>query len=337
MIFISDNATGVCTEIMQALLDVNEDTAVGYGNDEVTGRLEPAFDLFFETSVRVFPVAVGTAANALAVATLCPSWGAIFCHADSHLHISECGAPEMFTGGAKLVDLGGDQAKLNPDDLDRSIRDLPRGNPHVVQPAVVSISQITEAGTVYTLDEIRALTDVAHSHNLYFHMDGARFANGAVALGCSPAEMTWKAGVDVMSFGASKNGAMMAEAVVFFNAELVRDFEFRRKRSGHLVSKMRFVSAQLEAYISNDLWHRNATHANRMAHIMGEMLGALDGVDIIYPVEANQVFVRFPEVISDRLRDNGYEAYASRDVVRLVTSFNTTEEEVGAFIRTAVG
>lgn len=337
MIFISDNATGVCPEIMHSLQVVNEDSTIGYGNDPYTKRMELAFDTFFEKTVHAFPIAIGTAANALAVGTLCPPWGAIFCHGESHLYCSECGAPEMFTGGAKLIELTGKYAKICPEDLDLAIRKCTKGNPHVNQPAVASISQIAEAGVAYTLEEIKTLAEVAHQHDMYFHMDGARFANAVVSLGSTPAEMTWKSGVDVMSFGASKNGAMMAEAVVFFNSELVRDFEFRRKRAGHLISKMRFVSVQLETYLTNNLWYKNADNANKMARYMRAGLAKIDGVDLVYPVDANQVFVTLSQEIKHHLRDGKYDVYSQGGVVRFVTSFNTTEQDVDDFISAVIG
>lgn len=336
MNFISDNTTSVCPEVFEALLRVNPGTALGYGEDEVTRRMARAFDEVFETHVTVFPVATGTAANALAFSVLTPPWGAIYCHEHAHVAVDECGAPEFFTGGAKLITLGGAHGKLNPADLDATIARLSKGDPHQVQPAAVSLTQATEAGTVYTLADVAALVEVARRHGLAVHLDGARLANAVSFLGCTPAEMTWRVGVDVLSFGATKNGALAAEAVVFFREELVRDFVYRRKRSGHLFSKMRYISAQLEAYLTDGLWLKNAAHANALAVRLAEGLAALPGITIEHPMEANAVFVRLPDRVMDSLLAHGYTMHGGGNrVTRLVTAFNTQPSEVDAFLAAA--
>lgn len=339
MNFRSDNVTGVSPEIMAALIAANEGAAMPYGNDEWTKRLETKFSDLFETEVTVFPVATGSAANAIALSVMAPPFGSIYCHADSHINLDECGAPEFYTGGAKLVPLPGEHGKISAADLDLKLKKAGAGVVHHIQPAAVSLTQATEAGTIYTLDEIRAIAEVTHAHNLTLHLDGARFANAVVALGCSPADMTWRAGVDVLSFGATKNGAMAAEAVIFFNRALAETFHFRRKRGGHLFSKMRFLSAQLEAYITNNLWLQNATHANQMAAKLAAGLTSIPGVKLCHPVEANEIFADLPEAVIQGLYGKGFQFYRwegeDSTIVRLVTAFNTREEDITTFIEVA--
>jgi threonine aldolase len=310
-----------------------------YGNDPWTTRLATRFNELFEREVAVFPVATGTAANALGLAVVTPPYGAIYCHEMSHIATDECGAPELHTGGAKLVDLPGAGGKLDAAHLDRVIAAAGAGEVHHVQPAAISITQATEAGTVYGLDEVAAIAEVARRHDLPVQMDGARFANAVVRLGCSPAEATWRAGVDILAFGATKNGALAAEAVVFFDPARASTFGFRRKRGGHLFSKMRFLSAQLEAYVADDLWLRNARHANEMAATLAAGLGGLPGVELAYAVEANELFVELPGATADGLESDGFRFYrmsqGARPLLRLVTAFNTPAEDVAAFIASA--
>jgi threonine aldolase len=293
--------------------------------------------------VAVFPVISGTAANALALATLVPQHGAIFCHAESHIAVDECGAPEFFTHGAKLVPLEGDGAKLDPGALERSLAHFLRGFVHHVQPAAISITQSTELGTVYTPSEIAALSKLAHANGMKVHMDGARFANALAHLHASPAEVTWKAGVDAMSFGATKNGALGAEAVIFFHHEDVKDFEYRRKKAGHLLSKMRFVSAQLDAYLKGERWLDRAARANTLAQRLEAGLRSVEGAQIAQPVEANAVFVSLPDRTVKRLREAGAVFYDwgppadGHTLIRLVTSFATPEEDVERFVQVAGG
>lgn len=339
MNFCSDNVTGIAPEILAALMAANEGAAMPYGNDECTKRLEAKFSDLFEAPVTVFPVATGTAANSLALSVLSPPFGAIYCHADSHINLDECGAPEFYTGGAKLVPIPGSHGKISAAHLAVALKKAGAGVVHHVQPAGVSITQATEAGTVYSIEEVRQIADVARGHGLPLHVDGARFANAVASLGCSAAEITWRAGVDVLSFGATKNGAMAAEAVVFFNRDLSQSFAFRRKRSGHLFSKMRFLSAQLEAYITNNLWLKNAAHANQMAAKLAAGLASLPGVKLCHPVEANEIFAELPEALIEGLFAKGFQFYRwegeDSKIVRLVTAFNTREEEITAFIETA--
>jgi threonine aldolase len=339
MNFCSDNVTGISPEILVALIAANEGAAMPYGNDEYTKRLQTKLAAIFQTEVTIFPVATGSAANAIALAAIAPPYGAIYCHADSHINLDECGAPEFYTGGAKLVALPGKDAKITASELENKLNKAGAGVVHHVQPAAVSLTQATEAGTVYTPEEIRAISEVTRAHNLYLHMDGARFANAIASLNCSPAEITWRAGVDILSFGATKNGAMAAEAVIFFNRNLAKDFQFRRKRGGHLFSKMRFLSAQLEAYITDDLWLKNARHANQMATKLAASLLAIPGVKLCYPVGVNEIFAYLPEAIIQGLYAEGFQFYRwegeASTIVRLVTAFNTKEEDVTAFIAAA--
>jgi threonine aldolase len=333
--FASDNVTGIAPEILAALEAANRGAATPYGNDAATQRLEQRFAEVFEHEVAVFPVATGTAANALALACFTPPWGAIYCHEEAHIAADECGAPEFYTGGAKLVTCPGEHGKLRPEIVAPYMSGA--GVVHNVQPAVLSITQETEAGTVYRADEIAALSGLARQHGLALHMDGARFANAVVGLDCAPAAITWRAGVDVLSFGATKNGALAAEAVVFFDPAKAASFGFRRKRAGHLVSKQRFISAQLEAYLAGDLWLRNARHANAMATRLGSGLACLPETQLLHPIEGNEVFVALPEAVIAALGAAGFGFYRWGDapVLRLVTAFDTEPVSVDAFLRVA--
>lgn len=339
MNFCSDNVVGVSPEIMAALVECNHGVAMPYGNDDRTLYLNHLFSELFETEVLVFPVATGTAANALALSVMSTPYGAIYCHHQSHINCDECGAPEFFTGGAKLVTLQGEHSKINASDLATAIARAGTGIVHHVQPTAVSLSQASEAGTVYSIREVAQIAEVAHSHGLPLHMDGARFANAVVTLGCTPRDITWRAGVDVLSFGATKNGAMAAEAVVFFNRDLAHTFSYRRKRSGHLFSKMQFLSVQLEAYVKNNLWLKNAARANQMAKDLAEKLTILPGITLCHPVEANEIFVQMPEQVIVNLLADGFKFYRwdgeDSTTVRLVTAFSTKEEDIAALVNAA--
>lgn len=336
MNFASDNASRAAPELLAALQTANDGPAMPYGADGWTERLTARFSALFEAEVAVFPVATGTAANALALSALVPPFGAILAHPHAHIVEDECGAPEFFTGGAKFLTVDGADGKMPPAGLEAAVADAGVGFVHHVQPAAIGISQTTEAGTIYAPDEIRAISVIARKHGLRLHMDGARFANAVAALGCSPADATWRAGVDVLSFGATKNGALGAEAVIFFDRALARDFPYRRKRGGHLLSKQRFVSAQLLAYLNDDLWLRNARHANAMARRLADGLAAVPGTRLVHPVQSNMVFVELPESTIARLLDRGFRFYRWRTdtstTLRLVTAFDTEATDVDAFI-----
>ena len=342
MDFRSDNVYGVSPEIMDALNAANESSATSYGGDDWTKRVEDQLKEIFECDLAAFPVTTGTAANALGLSAVCPPYGAIFCHAGSHIFCDECGAPELFTGGAKLIGLSTPGGKFGPADVERVLATFVRGE-HDPKPAAISISQVTELGTVYNLDEIKVLGELAEERNLYLHMDGARFANALVSLDCTPAEMTWKRGVDVLSLGATKNGAMAAEAIVFFDTNLAEDFVHRRMRGGHLISKSRFLSAQLESYFENDLWLNNARHANRTAQQVAKALSTLKGIRLRAPVEANEIFPIMHEDLAAQLHAAGVlfhkwpstgvsdEGLAEGEHIhRFITSFRTPEAAIQA-------
>ncbi|MDB5361383.1 MAG: ltaE [Rhodospirillales bacterium] len=338
MNFASDNTAGISPEILAALAAANDGAVGSYGADPITARLEAKLADLFEHEVAVFPVATGTAANALALAAVTPPWGAVLCHPQAHIACDEANAPEFYTGGAKLVPVAGADGKLAAADLAGLLPgDL--GNVHHAQPAAISLTQATECGTVYRPAEIAEIATLAHRHGLAVHMDGARFANALVHLDASPAELTWRAGVDVLSFGATKNGALGAEAIVFFDPARARELPFRRKRAGHLFSKMRFLSAQLDAYVTDGLWLRNARHANAAAARLAEGLTALPGVRLRHPVEANELFVELPEAMIAGLFEAGAQFHrwegAASTCVRLVTAWNTADADVAVFLATA--
>lgn len=327
--FKSDNTAAIAPELLAAISAANDGYASGYGDDAWSRRLDARYTQLFEHDVRVFPVISGTAANALALATLVPPYGAVLTHSEAHIVRDECGAPEFMSGGARLILIDGPGAKLTPQSIERTLAANPTAV-HTVQPRAVSITQATELGTVYTPAEVRALADCAHANGLALHMDGARFANAVAALGCAPADVTARAGVDVLSFGASKNGAMSAEAVVFFDTTRVADFELRRKRAGHLISKMRYVSAQLLAYVENDLWLRLARRANsltaRIAAVVPELL--------VLPPEANELFLKLDAARIAVLRSKGFEFYdwgaVDSGEIRFVVSWSQSEDDVEA-------
>ena len=336
MNFCSDNTTAVAPEIMAALVAANHGQAMPYGEDAATGRLAGLFGALFETEVAVFPVGTGTAANALALSLMTPPYGAIYCHREAHIEVDECGAPELFTGGAKLVVLDGDAGKIPSAALEAALERAGDGDVHHVPPAALSITQQTECGTFYTPREVTALCEVAHGYGMNVHMDGARFANAVAGLGCTPAEASWRSGVDALSFGATKNGAMAAEAVIIFKPELAAEAAYRHKRVGQLFSKMRFVSVQLEAYISDGLWLENARRANAQAARLAEGIEATTGVELLYPVQGNELFATLSEPVLSGLLADGFtfNRWHRAGVVtaRLVTAYDTAPKDVDAFI-----
>ena len=329
MKFLSDNTAPATPEIMTALAQANTAATGSYGDDDWTKRLDSAFSDWFGTPVRAWAVATGTAANALSLACLSPPWGAVFCSEEAHVLRDECGACELQSAGARLVPVATDAGRIDSAQLARIVADHPRAV-HSVQPAAITLTQATECGTLYTPDQIAAIGDIARAQRLPLHMDGARFANAVASLHCHPADITWRAGVDVLSFGATKNGAMGAEAVVFFNSELAAQFELRRKRAAHLFSKMRYLSAQLIACLEGDWFMANAERANQLA----QRIGVAAGPALRWPVQANMAFLRLDTGRQQLLRNLGFEFYPwgteAESSIRLVVSWNQPQSDVDA-------
>ena len=337
MDFSSDNAAAVDPRILDRLAAANEGPAPSYDEDAISQRLAGRFRDIFECDLEVLPVISGTAANALSLAAMTPPYGAVLCHRDSHIEADECGAPEFFTGGAKLALLDGAHGKIGAAALGQALEKAHFGFVHAAQPTILSVTQSTEAGTVYTPDELRELTTLAGQHDLRIHMDGARFANALAGRHATPAELSWKAGIDILCFGATKNGAMAAEAIVVFRPELATHLRYLRKRAGHLIAKTRFLAAQLEAYLEDDLWLNNARHANAMARRLADGFDAIDGVTPVHPVEANEIFVGMPDVAADRLVAAGARFFRNWGAApaphhRFVTAFNTAQDDVDRVI-----
>lgn len=327
----SDNTAAVVPEILDAVVQANHGSALAYGGDELTERLEAVVrEVFAHPRARVFPVTSGTAANALSLSSLCPPWGAVLCHETAHVLNSECAASSSLGGGLAIRGVPGDDFRIASDALEAALDAVRWGDPHHSQPAVLSLTQATDMGTIYTLDDIAALVEIARSRSMRVHIDGARIANAVVALGCELADITWRIGVDVLSLGATKNGALSAEAIVAFDDRAADELVYRTKRSGHVTSKMRFQSAQLIAYLSDGVWHRTATNANdRMAQLaIGlEKLG----VRLVNRPDVNMVFVRLPDDVIDRLEAAGLLFYRmGPGLIRLVTSWQTTADEIDA-------
>lgn len=338
MWFTSDNASGAAPEIMAAVARANDGYARSYGADALMDKVRDQLrDLFEAPEAAVFLVTTGTVANALSLALLTPPWGAVFCHTHAHIAEDECGAPEFYTSGAKLVLVGGAQGRMEPEALEAAILRAKGAGVHGVQPGAVSITNVTEAGTVHSVAEVAALAAVAKAHGLPVHLDGARFANALVATGATAAEMTWKAGVDVLSFGGTKNGCLGVEAVVIFDPAKAWEFELRRKRAGHLMSKHRYLSAQMTAYLEDGLWLKLAAHANAMGARLARGLAQMPEVDQVHPVEANILFPEWSEGTHARLEAAGamyypYPAPMGRERARLVASWSTTEADVDSFL-----
>lgn len=332
--YISDNAAGVSPEMLIEMARVNAGVAAPYGQDAVTAEITQAFGDLFGQAVDVFPVATGSAANGLALSVMTPPWGAVLCHPDGHIDNDEAGAPEFYTNGAKIITVDGQDSKIDPMALRNAVtRGV--GSIHRVQPAVVSLTQATETGSVYTVDEVTEICEIAHGAGLKVHMDGARFANAVAALGCDPADLVTKAGVDILSFGATKNGAATVDAVVSLRPEWRKDLAYRHKRAGQLFSKMRFQSAQLQAYLRDDLWLRNAAQANAMAKRLRDGLADIAGLTIVGSPQANIVFCQIPQRVAEVMRADGfsfYEGMHGPGSIRLVTSFSHTPADIDAFI-----
>lgn len=330
--FASDNNSGVCPEILRAISEANSYHTPAYGDDPWTEKAKKAFRRHFGDEVEVHFVFNGTAANVLSLASCARSFEAVFCTDIAHIHEDECGAPEGMTG-SKLIPVENEGGKLTPKKLLPKIVGV--GNQHHVQPKVISISQSTEVGTVYRKEELKGLSQLAKDHGFYFHMDGARISNAAVALGLSFREFTSEVGLDVLSFGGTKCGLLGAEAVVFFNSHLAKDFLYRRKQSMQLASKMRFISAQFEVFLEQELWAKNARHANEMARYLAQKVSGIPLVEIAYPVDANGVFAWLPKEIIPKLQEKFpfyiWKSGEKRDLVRWMMSFDTTKEDIELF------
>lgn len=343
MWFTSDNASGAAPQVMAALAAANAGHARSYGADAIMDRVRDQIREVFEApEAAVYLVSTGTVANALALSLYCPPWGAVFCHSHAHIAEDECGAPEFYSHGAKLVLVHGAHGRMEPEALEAAIEKAKGSGVHGVQPGALSITNVTEAGTVHSVAEVAALAAVAKAQGLPVHLDGARFANALVATGATAAEMTWKAGVDVVSFGGTKNGCMGVEAVVIFDPARAWEFELRRKRGGHLVSKHRFLSAQMAAYLEDGLWLQLAAHANAMAARLARGLAQMPDVALVHPVEANILFPEWPEGTHARLEAAGaayypFPAPSGRERARLVTSWSTTPEHVDTFLQALRG
>jgi threonine aldolase len=329
--FASDNNSGVHPIILESLKQANNGQVVGYGDDPITKKAVEKFKQLFKPDIDVYFVFTGTAANVLSIAALCKPYHGVICANTSHLHVDECGAPERFTG-CKLITVPSADGKLSVEVIKPYLTGF--DFEHHVQPLMISVSQCTELGTVYTPEELKAIARLAHENNMYFHIDGARISNAIVSLECTINDITCDAGVDVMSFGGTKNGMMFGEAVVFFNKDLSHEFKYLRKQGMHLYSKMRYASAQFIAYLEDDLWLKNAAHSNKMAKLLEKEIKKIPEINITRPVEANGVFAIIPETIIEPLREK-YFFYTwdeIRNEVRWMCSFDTTEEDVMDFV-----
>lgn len=328
----SDNTAGICPEAWEALAEANSGDAPAYGNDRWTAEACDLFREIFETPCEVFFTFNGTAANSLALASLCRSYHAVVCHELAHVETDECGAPEFYSGGSKLLLARGAEGRIDPASVEQLLskrRDL-----HFPKPKVLSLTNATECGTVYTPAEMQRLGALASGLAMNVHLDGARFANAIAELGCAPKDLTWRAGVDVLCFGGSKNGLAVGEAVVFFDRELAREFEYRCKQAGQLASKMRYLSAPWVGLLRDGAWLRHAAHANACAARLDAGLRALPGVNVLFPRQANSVFAEFPKPVAAALRRQGWLFYdfIAVSAVRLMCSWSTTEAAIDAFL-----
>ena len=330
--FGSDNHSGVSPEILEAIHNANIDHALAYGDDEYCQRAEQLLREYFGNDAKVYFVFNGTGANVLNIDAMCRSHEAVVCAETAHINVDECGAPQRVVG-CRLLTVDTPDGKLTPELVEPRLHGF--GFEHHSQPKAISITQSTELGTLYTIDEIKALASLAHSHNMYLHVDGARLANAAVALGCTFRQMTTDCGVDCLSFGGTKNGMLMGESVVLLNPKLDVEIKYRRKQMTQLCSKMRFVAAQYEAYLTTGLWRRNAEHSNRMAQLLYEALKEVPQAKVLYPVQVNSVFVQLPRKVWQALQQDYffYDWNEARDEVRWMCSFDTTEQDIADFIK----
>ena len=331
--FASDNNAGIHPDILDAIAAVNQGHVPGYGGDSITEKAIACFKKEFGNNIDVYFVFNGTGANVISLSSLTNSYHSVICADTAHIQVDECGAPEKFTG-SKLLPIKSVNGKISPDEINKHLHGF--GFEHHSQPGIISISQVTELGTVYTVEEIRAITDLAHQHGMYVHMDGARIANAAVSLNLPFKAFTIDSGIDVLSFGGTKNGMLMGEAVVFFNPELSRQTKYIRKQGAQLFSKMRFISTQFIAYFENDLWKSNASHANKMAELLYLEISKIENIRLTRPTEANGVFAIIPKGIIPQLQEKYFfyvwDEFISE--VRWMTSFDTTEEDIRDFVET---
>lgn len=331
--FRSDNCGRAAPEILEALVSSNNGNALGYGGDALTAELHARMSALFERPVRVFPIPTGTGANALALAATTTPFSAVYCSPESHINTSECNAAGFFGSGLKVTALSGQFGKLDASSLQQAVATAGKGQAHKSQPAAVNIVQATDLGAVYTCAEVTQLGAVAKNNGLVLHMDGARFANAVAHLGCSPAELTWKAGVDILSFGVTKNGGLLTDAIVVFNDDIANNIGFHLRRAGMIWSKMRFASAQILAYIKDDLWLRLARQSNSAASVLANAIANIDGAHVIAPVEANEVFLNMRASALDQLAARGVLFYRrGPELARLVCRWDTTEQELQQLI-----
>src|SRR5215510_3582106 len=329
----SDNTGRAAPQLLEALVRAYRGTALGYGADEWTAALQQRFSELFETKVRVFPVATGTAANALALAALGPSWGIVYCNEAAHINTAEANATGFFGGGIKLAAIGGEHGKLDIGMLGEALAGILPGQLHKGQPIAVSVTEATDLGAVYTIDQIRPISELAKSRGLKLHMDGARFANAVARLGCNPADATWRSGVDIMSFGATKNGGALCDAIVVFSSELADGLAVQLRRAGQVWSKMRFASAQLIAYVENGLWLDMAHSSNRIAARIAGGVQEISKARLLAPVEANDICLELPGAAMDALEADGSQFYRrSKTRARFVCRFDATEAEADALV-----
>lgn len=331
--FRSDNCGRAAPEIVDALVRANQGTAIGYGADDLTLKLNETLSTIFETSVRVFPIPTGTGANALSLAASGTPFGAVYCSPEAHINTSECNAVGFFGGGLKVTPISGIHGKVCPESLEVQLNNAGFGQAHKSQPVAVNLVQATDLGAVYSVKEISHISALAHGKNLTVHMDGARFANALAYLGCSPAEMTWKAGVDILSLGVTKNGGLLSDAIVVFNPEIAKNISFHLRRGGMIWSKMRFASAQVLAYVENDLWLKLARQSNAAAQRLATGIHSTPGARLIAPVQANELFVEMSANALDHLARAGVLYYRrGPQLARFVCRWDTTEDEVNQLL-----
>ena len=330
--FASDNYSGVCPEVISTFLAANEGSVPAYGNDMYTKKATDMLRKLFEFECEVFFVFNGTAANSLSLASMSNSFHSVICHELSHIETDECGAPEFFSNGAKLLLAKGEAGKLTPQSIEQLA--TKRTDIHYPKPKVISLTQSTEVGTLYSLEELRAIRAMADKYDLRIHMDGARFANAVASMGVSPADITWKVGVDVLCFCGTKNGMAMGEAILFFDKKLAEDFAYRCKQAGHLASKMRYISAQWLGLLENDVWLKNATHANTMAAYFAQEIQKIEGISFLFETQANAVFIELNPTVLEQLREMGWQFYTfiGEGGARFVFSWNSTQVRIDALL-----